>query len=443
MRTSHQLTRVLATLAMLLCVCFSARADTLRLKDGRVLEGTVAREQGGYVWFKYKIGSLEKTDMFSPADIVKLEKGTAATPPPAAPVKPATNTPPSTPASNPAAPPAPSAAEPANAAAPKNAGAPRAAILTLGESNNRHMVGLYVTADALERALPALEKDKVEVVVLRVNSQGGYLSEIQKISDVIEYKYKPKFRVVGWIESAISAAAMSSHCLEEIYFTPKGNYGACTGWSGNLIAVKGRDLEDVLYMMEKISARGKHDLAIMRSMQIMDPLSCNINENGDVQWFQNDAGSFIVNEKERVLTFNSETAAKYKFSRGTAENIEQLTKLMGYAELNWVGKQIPGVPYPVSEAEELQRSFRKKTADDLLLLQQYWTVYQTSVEVARQSQPADRGKFIARARTQLDNIKKMVKNNPNLGYFQLNLGPDEFEEWVEQREKELRDLSKK
>ena len=51
------------------------------------------------------------------------------------------------------------------------------------------------------------------------------------MSDVIHEQYKKKFRTVAWIDSAISAAAMTAHCLEEIYFTPQGNYGAARGGS--------------------------------------------------------------------------------------------------------------------------------------------------------------------------------------------------------------------
>src|SRR5690606_34230378 len=141
---------------------------------------------------------------------------------------------------------------------------PRIAVISLGEGGDKDMVGLFMTAEALKRAIPLLEKDNVTDVVFRIQSGGGALLEIQKLSDVIHNEFKPRFRVVAWIKSAISAAAMTAHCIEDIYFTSDGNYGACTGWYGQLTAVKGRDLEEVLYMMEKISARGKHDPKIMR-----------------------------------------------------------------------------------------------------------------------------------------------------------------------------------
>ena len=224
-----------------------AMADKLHLKDGRTLEGTVSREVEGYVWFKFKVGGLESEQMFKPDEIKSVDRDTK-------PSEPAAATP---------------APEEKPAAEASKFGVPRAAIITLGGGGDKDMVGIYMTSEQLKRMIPLLEAEKVDTVVFRINSGGGMLLEIQKLSDVIHNEYKPRFRVAAWIEYAISAAAMTSHAIEEIYFLPQGSYGACTGWFGALTAVKGRELEEVLYMMEKISARGNHDPKIMRSMQIM------------------------------------------------------------------------------------------------------------------------------------------------------------------------------
>lgn len=426
MKNRTPLHLLLLGLALLIgLVLAPARAlaqDKLHLKDGRVLEGTVVKEVEGYVWFKIKVGSLESEQMFSPAQISKLERDAS---------KPAE-----------AAPAAAAAEEPATKSAPRP-GVPRIAVISLGEGGDKDMVGLFMTAEALKRAIPLLEKDNVTDVVFRIQSGGGALLEIQKLSDVIHNEFKPRFRVVAWIKSAISAAAMTAHCIEDIYFTSDGNYGACTGWYGQLTAVKGRDLEEVLYMMEKISARGKHDPKIMRAMQIMEPLSCTIDENGEVHWYQNLDGEYIVNPKDRILTFNAHDAVKYKFAKGIADDIDTLAKLMGYTEYEIVGKRIPGVTYPVSAAEELQRQFRARTYDDQERTREYLLDYQGAIQLAQAAAPEDRGKFIGRARQALDKIRRMVKNNPNFTLFVFNMTEDQFKQWLEQQEELLRELAKR
>jgi hypothetical protein len=420
----------------------AAQADKVRLKNGQVLEGTVVREDSGLVWFKTRIGSIEETKVFGKNEIDRIERDTpAAAPKPEAP-KPDAPQPEGAPAAA-----APAAPEPEAGAAPARVGTPRVAIISLGEGNDKNMVGIYFTADSLKRLIPALEAEHVNVVVFRVNSGGGLALELQPLSDVIQYEYKPRFRVAAWIESAISAAAMTSHCIEEIYMMKQGNYGGCTMFrpdgQGGGIAAKDRELQEVLYQMEKISARGNHPKEIMRSMQIMEPLSCTIDERGEVHWYNNLEGDYIVNPKERVLTFNAVDAVKYKFARGIADTYEELGKAMGYAEVDWVGKTVPGVPYPVCKAEEQIRQFRDRVYNDQRLTNTYFLEYQQSYAYAKSAPPEDRGKFVGKCRQALDKIVRMVKNNPNFSFLIFGRMPEEFKYWVEEREEELRKLQRK
>lgn len=441
-RWRRALTRAAVTGALLLTLFAAGAADRLKLKDGRVLEGEVIRELDGYIWFKYRVNNIEQQSMFLPSEIEALERDVSMD-------------------ARPKATEAVAAATPARSDAPaarRVAGVKRGAVLSLGDNEN-NMVGMYMMAEPLRRAIPLLEEDKIDIVVLYIHSGGGYLYEIQKLSDVIHLEYKKRFETVAWIGTAISAAAMTAHCLENIYFMPQGNYGACTGFSGRLNAMKGRGLEEVLYMMEEISRRGGHDPKIMRAMQISsDPdevrelqiepptgaLSASFDENGRVIWYQDEtSGQHVLNPKGgvKVLTFNAAEAEKFQFSKGTAATLEDLTRLMGYSEIEWVGERRPGYIWPISRAEDMQMKFRAKTAQDEKLLQQYWTTYQQAIAFARAEQDRSRrGSFVGRARQELEKIKAMVRNNPNFRVFILGMEEDEYKDFIEQQERLLRDL---
>jgi hypothetical protein len=407
-------------------------ADKLTLSDGTVLEGTVIREIDGNVWLKYTVAGVEQTKMFTATEYKKLERDIAAgeKKDESAPVadKPAGRKPQANP----------------------KPGVPRAAVVTLGETRDPKqddMVGIYMTAYGLEQMMPMLEEqlgdDGTGVVVLRVNSGGGYLFEIQKISDVLHNKYKKKFRTVGWIDSAISAAAMSTLCLEEIYFTDKANFGACTGWSGNLVAMKGIGLERVLIQMEKISARGGYNPLIMRSMQITDPLSATRLPNGEMKFFPDEtSGEFIVNRKNEILTFNAESALKAGFSKGTASTLDELTKAMGYTELQWVGEDKAGSLFPISKAEKWNIAYRTQAKTDQDRTQEYFAGYQMNMQAAASETTREgRAKFIGRARQALEKIKAMVRNNPNFIMAALNMNDEEeYKKWLADQEKTMRDM---
>jgi hypothetical protein len=409
-----------------------AATDRITLKNGKVVEGTILKELDGYIWIRTRSSGIEREEVLAPTDILRIERGTA----PAAPAADATAKP---------------AAEPATTAAPGtriSGAAPRAVVLTLGGPEG-DMVGLYMTAKVLQEILPTLEQElgpkgeRERIVVFRVTSGGGLGLEVQRISDVIHNEYKPRFRTVAWIQSAISAAAMSAHCMDEIYFTPQGNYGACTGWSGQLQAVKDRGLEEMLFQMEKISARGNHDPRIMRAMQIDDPLSADIDANGDVTWYQNEDGRYVLNRRGYILTFNAQQAREFKFSRGTALTLDELRQAMNLTEVEWIGKPTKGSIWPISRSEEANIRFRKQVKEDEERQNEYFTLYQVAMNLAEQLRgDKDRqSKVIKIARDNLDNIERMVRNNPNFALL-IGLLPDQFKEWMEEQRKRIRDLAR-
>jgi hypothetical protein len=431
MNMTHRIMTAIKLAAALVCLTVLAlpalAVDKVTLKDGRTLSGTITREVEGIIWIKYETAGISREEMLRPDEVSKVERDAAS------------------PEKGPAM-----AASPDKATKPAavNNGMPKAAVITLGsrDTNQGDEIGIYITEHELKEMIPLLEQelgtDRTGVVVLRVTSGGGLLLEIQRISDVLQNEYKKRWRTVGWIDSAISAAAMSSLCLEEIYFTPQGNFGACTGWSGALVAVKGRGLEEVLLMMEKISARGNHDPKIMRSMQIQEPLSATIDANGDVHFYQDPtSGDILVNRPHEILTFNAQTATKVKFSRGTASTTAELAKLMGYEELDWAGVPETGSPWKISKAEKWNITYRKQVHQDEERFSEYARNYNMEIQAAEGAPKAQRGQFVNRARSTLEKIKAAYRLNPNFGLLKLNiLDEKEFKEWYEKQEKFLRDL---
>jgi peroxiredoxin family protein len=462
-RKAKGLTLALALAAALALPRLSLALDRVVLREGnKVVEGTIVRELDGNIWIKVVENGVEKQVRYSPDQILKVErnveggKAASADAAKAAPVAGA-----ATPAEKlPAAPAKSDAktenkAEAATAAAPVAAAAkpastgkkvPKAAIITLGDRTNGEMVGVYFTAHALRAAVKDLEKevgnDGSGIIVFRIYSGGGLGLEIPKMWDVIRNEYMKKFRCVAWIESAISAAAMTAHCMEEIYFTSQANYGACTGWSGDLVAVKGMELQEYITKMQVVSRQAGHHPLIMTAMQVQQPLSATVMPDGTVKFYEDDtSGNIIVNRKGEILTLNAHTAREIKFSKGTADTLEELTKLMGYEELEWVGENVKGVTWPVTRPERENMDFRRKTKYDEDRTNEYFRRYQTEVAFAESVDREDRPKFVGKARQTLEQFKSMMRNNPAFNLMVFNSEtPDRFNEWIEEQEKILKDL---
>ncbi len=315
---------------------------------------------------------------------------------------------------------------------PKTPGVTRVAILNFGppsdwQGSAGNMVGTVINAAAWEKAIPLLEKDGVEVVVVRINSGGGLTLELPRFNKVFEEKYKPKFRTVGWVESAISCAAMSPYVLREFYFMPEGNFGACTEWSGDLVASKDNRLSDVLFYMEKTSALAGRDPKIMRAMQIQEPLSADIDEAGNVTFHQNTSGKYLINPEKRVLTLNAVNAAQIKFSLGTAATKEELAKAMGLGEVEWGGKEA---------SDFIDRNMRENDKGE----KRFATIYQKytlCVEGAGKVQ-AGRQAEVGVAKRYLEEMRQISKLNENIALM-AGTSP----EWFRKQDALLKDLLKK
>lgn len=363
----------------LLLTPVSAMADTLYLKDGRVLEGTVEREEEGFVFFVIEVGGIRDSRLFPREEILRIERD-KDTPGANTPAKPETK-----PGSD------PSARQKAI-----DAGAIKIAFITLGDPPN-DMVGPFMNADALEESIELLEDDEPDIVVLWINSGGGALFEVQPLSDVIEKTIKPKYRVVAWIESAISAAAMTATTCEEMYFMSRGNYGAAVAFSqegGTLASVQGEELEQILRFGEELSRRGNRDPLILKAMQKRMPLSCDIDANGVVTWREDTSGEYVVSPATQILTLNAVDAQKYRVSGGIADTKDELAKLLGAPEWVEVGQ----------DANDYQVEFRENVA-------------KANVEVGKlmaQMQIALQNGQAARARRYLGEMRSWARRAPSL-----------------------------
>jgi hypothetical protein len=408
---------LLAFLAVLMSVAIASARDIVILKDGRQVEGDIVREIDGNIWMIVYIGDVKQQEFFAATAVEEIRRDAA-----------------------PDVADRPAGDENDDAV---DRGVPKGMVITLEGT-----VGIEMAAHKLEELIPDIEKEIGQggILVLKINSGGGYLAEIQLLSDVIEYQLKPKFEVVGWIESAISAAAMTGITMERLYFMPEGNLGAATGWSGALVAVKGRGLEEAKFMMEKISARGKRDYKIMKAMQGSPhqetPLSATIDpRTGEVSWYESeDDGEILVNPGNEVLTFNSVMAEKLQFSEGIARDVFELTREMGFEEIEWVGEWKPGMVHPISRAERENRRWREFIGQNNYGMRTAVWKYGMYLGAAQNAQGDDRGLLVGKARGFLRQIKRYADASPKQVLGELGIFWDDFDDWYQAQEEFLRDL---
>jgi hypothetical protein len=416
-KSFKNLVSALAMGVALMATCANAMADKLYLKDGRVLDGTLVRQDSAFVDFSVN----GKEEIFDAADVTKVEKTEAAKPAaPAATAAPAAAAPAATEPAKTAAPAASGDSKKEGDDAKSTTGKPtRVAIINFGPpqwwknqnglGNVDSLVGGPISVKSWMDILPMLEKAKTDVVVVRVNSGGGMNTECQKFQEMYKNVYKKKFRTVAWIESGISAAAMSPWVLNEIYMMPEGSLGACTSFYGaSLVAMKGIPLEQLFEQMRQASLEGGHDPLIMRAMEIEMPLSCNFEENGKVTFFADStSGSFLVNPDNRVLTLTSTMATKIKLSQGVAATKEELVKVMGLKEVEWVAQDA------TKYMDDYMLKAHRATKYFIETAAQYILARNAAQQLARTGNDPRFGTELGKARQALAEMKRQVDLNPN------------------------------
>jgi hypothetical protein len=312
----------------------------------------------------------------------------------------------------------------------------RVAILNFGlpqsaQGRAEDMVGREVNAYAWKQVIPKLEKAKVDVVVVRINSGGGALNEMAPFQRLYQNEYKKRFRTVAWIENAISCAAMSPWPLKEMYFLPEGRIGGCTAFNGGSLQQIPRDrLEFLLAEMEEVSRWADRDPKIMRSMQILEPLSANVDENGNAKFFQDLSGKIILNPAGEILTLTAPQALAVGFSSGTAATPEELMKAMGISEYEFVAKDASDfIDKNIIDCDTATKRFRE-----------YQAQYGLARGAAEQfrGDPARQDAAIGRARQALRKMQDTGRINPNLPMFN-NLD----DAWFQEQERELKELQKR
>lgn len=212
-------------------------------------------------------------------------------------------------------------------------------------------VGTFFRQDKLQEAIDAVRHLEPDVIVLEIDSPGGALSEVYKLSEYLS-EVRDEFRVVAWIKSAISAAAMTAMNCREIYFMREGHIGAATAWrmnNGQAEALRGPGLDQWMNYAFTMSEDAGYNGYIAHAMIDKDiELSCDIEElpNGErrITWYNDiEAGEHKVCNNEDVLTFTAEEALKYGLSLGTADNEDELARLLnldGWVEVSSEGREI-------------------------------------------------------------------------------------------------------
>jgi len=263
-----------------------------------------------------------------------------------------------------------------------------------------------------------------QIIVLLFDSHGGYAAAMEGIHNSI-LDLKKRHRVIGWIKTAISAAAASSLACDELYFMTEGTLGAMTAYAGTK-ALKDEKLQAWLDLAGRMMENGGRSPYIAYAM-ITAPALLSYDkdpETGDVIWHNDLSGEKVLSINTTNLVFTSGVAVDSGFADGIADTGEELAKLLDLAE--W------------REIDTYGRKIAKK--------------WETTVEEAKEEIPrlmARRGMLTGTPEQRIggliriyEELIKWIKKAPSIARTMIP-PKDYFEREIRELRKQLADLRKR
>src|SRR2546421_7985288 len=157
-------------------------ADTLEKTNGEKLDGRVLAETADNVTFEVNSGGISFTQRIPRGQIRKLEREVRE--------------------------------------GPGYCGIP-----LIGE------IGVEVTAMALKSSLMEARKYKPDYIILVINSNGGLVTERDRIVAVL--RENQDLKIIAYVQKAMSAAAIIAASWPDLFFGPDGQAGASVAYRRN------------------------------------------------------------------------------------------------------------------------------------------------------------------------------------------------------------------
>jgi hypothetical protein len=202
-------------------------------------------------------------------------------------------------------------------------------------------VGDTIQADALEKSLADAVLRKPTVVVLDIDSPGGLVAESEKLVKVLHH-YNKQLRIVALADQDLSAAAVMTLSVREIYLKPSGTIGAATSFipdNPNLSEKVEEKMQSAWRAVARNSAEeGGHEPLLADAM-IDNDLELHLETVNGKQVVKEGPGEKTLCRKNKVLTLTSHEAVACGLAAGDAEDLADLGKALGFPD--WT--QCPGL----------------------------------------------------------------------------------------------------
>jgi ATP-dependent protease ClpP protease subunit len=305
-----RVTLVIAVLISFGCGSPVATADTLELRDGLTLIGTVAKETDSELWFDTIISGVRATVPIEKSRIVRRTKDdlTADDIIPEVSSTTSNNDDPSQPVDN----------------------------CQYGVIPIKGVVGEDALAAAVLESIRDMSRNGISTIVLDIDTPGGQVSEAESIRDAV-LLFSHEIYFVAFVRNSISAGIWPTFACDLIIFAPNGTMGGAVAFgidkTTGSAEVDAKQNSIHAAKMAAIAAHKGHEPAISHAMMVMEAslyLCSDENEHAFVSAERPDEGRVIraLDTPDRVLTLIAGDATAIGLAAGVATSPHQLQDVL-------------------------------------------------------------------------------------------------------------------
>lgn len=191
-------------------------------------------------------------------------------------------------------------------------------------------VGSTVLASALEQSLADAIRRKPTVIVLDIDSPGGLVEEAEKIMKVL-HRYNKQARIVALTDQDLSAAAILSLSVREIYVKSSSTIGAATSYQPTNLKLPPK-LEEKMQSAWRAVARnsaeeGNHEPLLAEAM-IDNDMELHLEKIDGKAIVKEGPGDRELCRKGKILTLSSHEAIECGLASGEADDLDELGKVL-------------------------------------------------------------------------------------------------------------------
>ncbi|MBT6269499.1 MAG: hypothetical protein HOI88_04030 [Phycisphaerae bacterium] len=200
------------------------------------------------------------------------------------------------------------------------------------------MVGTYFRPHEINQLIDHVDENygPGQIIILDIKSGGGSVKVWSDIRDTV-FNARDRHRFIAWIQSAGSGAAATAFLCDEIYYRSTGYVGSITMYSGSIENVAPDwQLYGWIKELQGVLAKTSHTPAVAGCMvKSREQFSYSIDpETGKITYFYDSSGDHVLSTNMQNLMLSPQEALDSGLSDGTADDGEQLAKLLDLEE--WI-----------------------------------------------------------------------------------------------------------